>query len=75
MNRRKSQTFNSLNIWAHMEDHSFQNLFKMIDNGIVTLHDLFEIDTKNISQNAFLQFLKLVFISNLRKSKIVTGIT
>ena len=47
----------------------------MIDNGIVTLHDLVEIDTKNISQNALLQFLKLVFISNLRKSKIVPGIT
>ena len=31
----------------------------MIDNGIVTLHDLVEIDTKNISLSAMLQLLRL----------------
>ena len=30
---------------------------------LMPLHDLFEIDTKNLSQSAMLQFLRLAFMS------------
>ena len=38
-----------------MANHSFESLFQIMNNGIITLHDLVGIDTKNLSQSAVLQ--------------------
>ena len=42
-------------------------LIQIMNNEIINLHDLVEIDTKNISQTVMLRFLRLAFMSNSRK--------
>ena len=42
-----------------------------MNNRIIILHDLVEIDIKNLSQSAMLQFLGLAFMSNSRKIQTV----
>ena len=42
-------------------------LIQLMNNEIINLHDLVEIDTKNLSQTVMLRFLRLAFMSNSRK--------
>ena len=50
-----------------MENSIIFFFFETVPNGVITLHDLVEIDSKNLSQSAMLQFLRVACILNSQK--------